>query len=293
MSDAKGRNEPSETPPRKVKEKKEGKKKKRRRNRKKKGKKFKLENVETNFMLVPKGGSPVEEVQPDPLPISVPNVPDPMTGGFVPLPFFPFGGPGGLLPPTPNIPPGMPMEIGGTTFFNSTAPTVFDPLSLLPSHDPVAIRNQVEWYFQEDNLNTDIFLRQSMDERGYVPVEIIANFNRLKAHGITKEEILTCCRPSKVVKVKGSKIKCRYLWFTWVLPGDKVTSVEASDDEEEEEELVAAATAAPVPAVVPTPVLPDLTQTTATPFTNVFTANEFFNIFRQPQPTSTASATAV
>merc|ERR1719204_263922 len=213
-------------------------------------------------MLVPKGSDAVEEetpnIEPSGLPITMPGVPDPMAGGFVPLPFFPFGG-AGLLPPTPNIPPGMPIEIGGTTFFNSTAPTVFDPLSLLPSQDPEAIRNQVEWYFQEDNLNTDIFLRQSMDERGYVPVEIIANSNRLKAHGITKEEILTCCRPSKVVKVKGSKIKCRYLWFTWVLPGDKVTSVEASDDEEEEEEIVAAA--APVPAVVLNPVLlPDLTQ---------------------------------
>jgi len=289
MSDAKGRNEPSETPPRRIKERKEGKKEKTKAESEKEGKKFKLENVETSFMLVPKGGDPVEEktppIEPAGLPITMPNVPDPMASGFVPLPFFPFGGAGGLLPPTPNIPPGMPMEIGGTTFFNSTAPTVFDPLSLLPSHDPVAIRNQVEWYFQEDNLNTDIFLRQSMDERGYVPVEIIANFNRLKAHGITKEEILTCCRPSKVVKVKGSKIKCRYLWFTWVLPGDKVTSVAASDDEDEE--IIAPAT---VPTVVPTPVLPDLTQTAATPFSNVFTANEFFNIFRQPNPPVSATA---
>merc|ERR1719397_406529 len=211
-------------------------------------------------MLVPKD-PPMEDNLP-PAPAM------PGAGGFLPpLPIFPFGA--GFMPAFPPVAPGMPVEVGGTTFFNSPAPAALDPLSLLPSHDPVAIMKQVEWYFQPDNLQTDIFLRTSMDERGYVPVEIIASFNRLKAHGITKDEILLCCRPSTVVKVKGDKIKCRDLWYTWVLPGDKVKSIVASDDED------AGSPEADPPATNDAPG-PDKTVTS-----QVLTASEFFNIFKQ------------
>lgn len=267
--DEKDRVEPSETPPRRVEpqQKKEKPQKKKRRRRKKKQKakqkKFKLEKAaaaaQSSFMLVPKNPELTDLPAPEPVPESelftATALNGPPGSGFIPFPIFPFGG---LLPNTRTLVPGMPLEIGGTTFFNNAN---FDPLKLLPSHDPIAIMKQVEWYFQPDNLDSDIFLRTSMDERGYVPAEIIASFNRLKTHGITKDEILLCCRPSTIVKVKKDKIKCRELWYTWVLPGDKVTSIVASDDEDIAEEVSA------VPEVQ----------------TKTFSPAAFFEMYRQPQ----------
>jgi len=268
MTEEDDKKESSETPKREQKRKN----KKRRRKKKKKKNQNADRPAEKSFVLVPKTPEVTPNVEPMPLPqpdlLGVTGTPF-----MPPLPIFPFGA--GLIPPfTPPgaVSPGMPLEIGGTTFFNQSAPAgSLDPLSLLPSHDPVAIMKQVEWYFQEDNLERDIFLRQNMDERGYVPADIIASFNRLKSHGITKAEILLCCKASTVVKVKGDKIKCRKLWYTWVLPGDKVTSIVASDDEDEE---VSAAPQNGSSAV------PDVTQDKTN---QVLTANEFFDIFRQPQ----------
>jgi len=165
----------------------------------------------------------------------------------------------------PDIAPGLPMEIRGTTFYNSTAPvTKFDPVSLLPSHDPAAIMKQVEWYFLPKNLEKDYFLRQNMDGRGYVNAGILANFNRLSAHGITTDEIVTCCRASTILKVKKKKIKTRANWFSWVIPNEKVKSIAESDEEEESE---AGATK------------PNVMNTQG-----VFTASQLFNMFpTQPQ----------
>ncbi|CAH2006249.1 unnamed protein product [Acanthoscelides obtectus] len=43
------------------------------------------------------------------------------------------------------------------------------------------IRNQIEYYFSDDNLNSDFFLRSKMDPEGYVPVSLIASFHRVRA----------------------------------------------------------------------------------------------------------------
>ena len=36
-----------------------------------------------------------------------------------------------------------------------------------------------EYYFSLENLQADIFLRQQMTKEGYVPLTLIANFNRV------------------------------------------------------------------------------------------------------------------
>lgn len=38
-----------------------------------------------------------------------------------------------------------------------------------------------EYYFSDDNLQKDFFLRNQMDEEGFVPISVIARFNRLQA----------------------------------------------------------------------------------------------------------------
>lgn len=38
-----------------------------------------------------------------------------------------------------------------------------------------------EYYFSEDNLSRDFFLRRKMDSDGYLPVTLIASFHRVQA----------------------------------------------------------------------------------------------------------------
>jgi la-related protein 1 len=38
-----------------------------------------------------------------------------------------------------------------------------------------------EYYFSEDNLQADIYLRQQMTKDGYVPLSLIAGFHRVQS----------------------------------------------------------------------------------------------------------------
>lgn len=42
------------------------------------------------------------------------------------------------------------------------------------------IRKQIEYYFSEENLMRDFFLRRKMDSEGYLPVTLIASFHRVQ-----------------------------------------------------------------------------------------------------------------
>lgn len=64
----------------------------------------------------------------------------------------------------------------GTYYFNSNNYLNLDGPTLKEY-----IRNQIEYYFSEDNLNRDFFLRRKMDPEGYLPVTLIASFHRVQA----------------------------------------------------------------------------------------------------------------
>lgn len=41
-----------------------------------------------------------------------------------------------------------------------------------------AVMKQIEYYFSVENMCKDIFLRSKMDENGWIPLLVVANFNR-------------------------------------------------------------------------------------------------------------------
>ncbi|XP_022915475.1 la-related protein 1B isoform X3 [Onthophagus taurus] len=43
------------------------------------------------------------------------------------------------------------------------------------------VKNQIEYYFSEENLMRDFFLRRKMDADGYLPVTLIASFHRIQS----------------------------------------------------------------------------------------------------------------
>ncbi|CAM6119368.1 unnamed protein product [Calypogeia fissa] len=82
---------------------------------------------------------------------------------------------------------------------------------------------QIEYYFSIENLCRDIFLRSKMDEQGFIPVSVIANFNRVKMLTGETVFILDALRTnSTLVEVQGDKLRKRDDWANWLLPPSHV-----------------------------------------------------------------------
>ncbi len=112
-------------------------------------------------------------------------------------------------PGTPGIPAWTPAVVD-TTKANETANSPagvssaspymrpqsvfqFDP-SLSQVNQDVLLQSrllhQIDFYFSEDNLVRDTFLRRQMDESGWVPISVIAKFNRVAQLSTDLERII-------------------------------------------------------------------------------------------------------
>lgn len=78
-------------------------------------------------------------------------------------------------------------------------PGVFVQPVFWPADAMHLVLHQVSYYLSDNNLSQDAFLRDRMDAEGWVPVELLASFNRMKS--ITTDlrviyEVLRARRPS-------------------------------------------------------------------------------------------------
>ncbi|KAL8088516.1 la-related protein 1C-like [Apium graveolens] len=143
------------------------------------------------------------------LPGSTPFIPLPHVYGN-PMPFefvrpFLYGPP---LPPeslrsVPLIPPQVP------------PPMVFPRVD---PNLPSLLVNQIDYYFSDDNLVKDHFLRSKMDDQGWVNISVIANFRRVLSLTSDVQLILNALGASTVVEVQGDKIRRRDNWKKWLPP---------------------------------------------------------------------------
>ncbi|KAJ6803311.1 la-related protein 1C isoform X1 [Iris pallida] len=77
------------------------------------------------------------------------------------------------------------------------------------------IRRQIEYYFSEENLVKDAYLKQKMDEFGWVDLGLIGNFRKVAALTKDMEMIKSAMAASDVVQLEGDKIRTRYHWQRW------------------------------------------------------------------------------
>ncbi|XP_076261791.1 la related protein isoform X2 [Rhynchophorus ferrugineus] len=99
----------------------------------------------------------------------------------------------------------------GTYYFNSNNYLNLDGPTLKEY-----IRNQIEYYFSEDNLNRDFFLRRKMDANGYLPVTLIASFHRIQALTGDISVIVDAISSSdKVELASGFKIRAKHDPTKW------------------------------------------------------------------------------
>lgn len=146
----------------------------------------------------------------------------------LPQPFGPF------VTPNPGfVHPGGFQNVPGSMYYipaPSSEPilgaTYFVPPAvqgvLMHGPDPITLQGlvvkQIEYYFSVENLCRDIYLRSKMDERGFVPVSVIANFNRVRMITQNPFLIIEALRMSNVVEGQGDKVRKKGDWANWLLP---------------------------------------------------------------------------
>ncbi|KAJ4967142.1 hypothetical protein NE237_018991 [Protea cynaroides] len=157
--------------------------------------------------------------------------PPPTSAPFVsPPPVRPFGNPMGfpdMTSPVYYVPAPHPDSLRSVPFIAHVPP----PAIFFPAPDPqlrAMLVKQIDYYFSSENLCKDIFLRQNMEEQGWVPVSLIAGFNRVKQLTNNLAFILDAVRSSTVVEVQGDKIRKRNDWMNWPLsPSSQFTTTSA------------------------------------------------------------------
>lgn len=80
-----------------------------------------------------------------------------------------------------------------------------------------------EYYFSLDNLCKDMFLRKHMDSKGFVFLNFISDFNRVKHLTVDVELIKLVCYQSRIIEFRighdgKDRLRARENWQQWVLP---------------------------------------------------------------------------
>ncbi|KAG1738136.1 uncharacterized protein EDB91DRAFT_466400 [Suillus paluster] len=104
----------------------------------------------------------------------------------------------------------------------NSAPPIPMPQSALPFPlDPTrsCLLGQLEYYLSPQNMAQDFYLRQRMDDQGWIPISLIASFNRVRK--LTTEELLVrdVLNLSSLTEVKGEYVRmATEQWKQFVLP---------------------------------------------------------------------------
>jgi len=108
-----------------------------------------------------------------------------------------------------------------------------------------AIRRQVEYYFSVENLCRDVYLRHKMDSHGFVLLEEIIQFNRIRHLNAPLSVVLRAVQTSPKLEVLqpwaakvsagqvsdrailDTKIRCAVQWERWILSSTSGNKMEA------------------------------------------------------------------
>ncbi|KAL0923523.1 hypothetical protein M5K25_007583 [Dendrobium thyrsiflorum] len=114
--------------------------------------------------------------------------------------------------------PPHPETLRVLPFAPHPAPVPAPPVMFFHTPDPqrAMLLKQIDYYFSPENLCKDTYLRNCMDEQGWVHISVIAGFNRVKQLTNNIQYIIDTLRLSSVVEVQGEKIRRRNDWSKWL-----------------------------------------------------------------------------
>jgi hypothetical protein len=75
--------------------------------------------------------------------------------------------------------------------------------------DPKQVRRQIEYYFSLNNLCKDTFLRSHMDPDGWVPLQVLSDFPKVKAQNVKIDTIAKVLVGSEVLEVKDKQVRLK------------------------------------------------------------------------------------
>ncbi|XP_039295422.1 la-related protein 1B [Nilaparvata lugens] len=101
----------------------------------------------------------------------------------------------------------------GAVFFENMGYANLDDQTLMDY-----VRKQIEYYFSEENLMKDLFLRRKMDAEGFLPVTLIASFYRVRNLTIDLNRVLEAISTSDKLQLVGMKVRTRNDPKKWPLP---------------------------------------------------------------------------
>lgn len=82
-----------------------------------------------------------------------------------------------------------------------------------------------EYYFSEENLQRDFFIRRKMDAEGYLPITLIASFHRIQALSADIQVVLSSVQESDQLEVfKNFKVRTKVDPTKWPIkntPGEE------------------------------------------------------------------------
>lgn len=120
-------------------------------------------------------------------------------------------------------------NIYGTFYFNN--PNAF-PIDVGVGNVKESIKRQIEYYFSEENLNRDFFIRRKMDAEGYLPFTLIASFHRVMAMSSDLALIIKAVKESDKLEVYNDfKVRTKTDPTKWPLSRDApMTLAEATSN---------------------------------------------------------------
>ncbi|XP_064404181.1 la-related protein 1B-like isoform X2 [Halichondria panicea] len=113
---------------------------------------------------------------------------------------------------------------GGMFFAPYSGAPVYYTAPLLPRDEGTLqeyIKKQIEYYFSDENLQKDFFLRRQMDEGGYVSLDVVGRFNRVRALTQDVPLIKESLDGSEIVELapSGDKLRQKVGWQRWIFTG--------------------------------------------------------------------------
>ncbi len=87
-----------------------------------------------------------------------------------------------------------------------------------PTQLAQAVRHQIEYYLSLENLVRDLFLRAKMDSDGWIPLSIIAGFNRVRVMTSDVALIATSLLRSPVAELSPDALMVRLSFPFAVMP---------------------------------------------------------------------------
>ncbi|KAL5521511.1 hypothetical protein ACEPAF_2259 [Sanghuangporus sanghuang] len=143
-----------------------------------------------------------------------------------------------FVPPQSQVPPSAQSQ--SQYLQHPQAPPVPMPVTTLSFPlDPTRLYllGQLEYYFGAQNLASDIYLKKQMDSKGWIPISLIASFNRVRQLTQDAQFVKEVLGISSLVEVRGNHVRlANQQWANYVLPGAIESTVECEETEKETEE---------------------------------------------------------